>query len=206
MVGTLDAVPWAIGGAAAGDFTSDMIPGDFSPTAKDALGIIGGAGVGAGVAFGLDKAGISDAVSAGVGGGVMAGGTTAAIRERLDVADDGSQRTLVGDPGTVLGTATMPSVAWGVGTGVVSLGLWWADVSGMMTTAPMDLEELWLGYGLGGVAAGTASAALPKQAAGTASGSASGQTRTLKEAASGGGGGGGGGGNTSGNGEFQAAQ
>lgn len=207
--------PWVIGGGAAGDLVSASIPGQLSPEAKDAIGIGAGAAVGGGVGWGLHRADIDRQTSVGVGGGVAGGTTTAAVRERFDVKADGTQRTLIGDPGTPLGTLGMPSVAWGLGTGLVSLGLWWADFSGMATTAPRDMEELWLGYGLGGVAAGTVSALLPKAGATTAvsdllSGQGGRQTsagqRTLRRPttqATNDGGGGGGGGDLS---EFAPAQ
>lgn len=200
--------PWVIGGGAAGDLLSASIPGEMSTQTKDAIGIGAGAAVGGGVGFGMQRGGVDRQTSVGVGGGIAGGTTTAAVRERFDVKADGSPRTLFGDPGTPLGTLGMPSVAWGLGTGLASLGLWWADFSGMATTAPRDMEELWLGYGLGGVAAGTVSALMPKAGASTAiSGFMPGQGQTRTQAgqrtlrqpstqASSDGGGGGGGGDT----------
>lgn len=171
MSKAMQLAPWVIGGAAAGDLLSAQVPGNLSADQKDAVGIGAGTVLGGGVGFGLDRARVDRQTAVGVGGGVAAGTTTAAIRERFDVAPDGTQRTLFGQPGTPLGTLGTPSVAWGLGTGALSLGLWWADFAGMATTAPRDLEELWLGMGLGGVAAGTVSALMPKTGGSTATAS-----------------------------------
>lgn len=173
MSRAVQLAPWVIGGAAAGDLLSAQVPGNLSADQKDAVGIGAGAALGGGVGFGLNRARVDRQTAVGVGGGVAAGTTTAAIRERFDVAPDGTQRTLFGQPGTPLGTLGTPSVAWGLGAGALSLGLWWADFSGMMSTAPRDLEELWLGMGLGGVAAGTVSALMPKTSGSTTTASAS---------------------------------
>lgn len=206
MSRAVQLAPWVIGGAAAGDLLSAQVPGNLSADQKDAVGIGAGTVLGGGVGFGLDRARVDRQTAVGVGGGVAAGTTTAAIRERFDVAPDGTQRTLFGQPGTPLGTLGTPSVAWGLGTGALSLGLWWADFAGMATTAPRDLEELWLGMGLGGVAAGTVSALMPKTSGSTATATGgSATTRTLRQP-SGSGNSSGGGGGGSGTSEFAPAR
>lgn len=99
-------------------------------------------------------------------------GGTVSLREFVDV----SQGPLVGSPGTTVGRVTVPSAAYGIGTGLLALGGWWVMGRG-------SLKDFLLAHGITAVPSGAVSALLPKSGTTTTAGAGTGgRTRTRRGA------------------------
>lgn len=114
-----------------------------------------------------------------IAGGMVGVGVPVALREFADV-EVGS---LVTGQGPMVARLTRPSVVYGIGGGALT-GLLWA-----MDVGPRMLEDFYLAHTITGVTTGVASAAIPKQATTTTTGTqpAAGRTGRQRATADGGG-------------------
>lgn len=103
-----------------------------------------------------------------VGGAGFGVAAPATLREFADV-QNGQPFSLVGQPDTVVGRLTRPSVAWGLGVGTIT-GLLWGLGAG-----PSMLQDVYLAHTLTAIPTAAASAAFPVEAMTGGTTTASGQ-------------------------------
>lgn len=101
-----------------------------------------------------------------IGGGITGVGGTVALREFADV----QMGPLLGTAGTTLGRISTPSVAYGLGTGLLALGGWW-------TLGRGSSKDFLLAHGITALPSGAVSALLPKSGT-TTTAAAAGRSRT----------------------------
>lgn len=94
-----------------------------------------------------------------ISGGGVAAGAVAGLREFADV-QGGQAFSLIGEPDTVWGRVTRPSVAYGLGAGTLTGLLFALDAGGDA------LQDFYLAHTAVALPAGAISAGLPKQGLG----------------------------------------
>lgn len=94
-------------------------------------------------------------------GGVLGAGGTTALYKTMDM-QDGEPNNLLGDPDSITGRLSRPSVLFGLGGGLFSAGMWYLDNERIVNT-PDALDGLWQGMVYGGVPAGAAAALFPAE-------------------------------------------
>lgn len=163
-----------------------QLPDDQRVQAGLAVGgaLIAGVGAGAGLTEFTDIGG-REGVTTEVGGAVTGVGAPLALRRTVDVRPDGTPRTLVGEPGTLVGRVWRPSAAWGIiGGGLTGLAHV-ADDMLDLGLLPDDVSDFFMWHAITGVPTGVGMAAFPEEGAGGA-GTARTSGRTLREVSGGG--------------------
>lgn len=146
---------------------------------------VAGVGAGAGLTRFTDLGGF-DGVTGEVTGAVTGVGAPLALRQTVDMRPDGTPRTLVGEPGTLLGRVWRPSAAWGIFGGGLTGLLSVADGMLDMGMLPDDVSDFMMWHAITGVPTGVGMAAFPAEASGGGSTAArQGAGRTLREATDG---------------------
>lgn len=95
-----------------------------------------------------------------IGGSAVGIGLPVALRETVDV-DGGEPVSLIGDPNSLVGKWTRPSVAWGVGVGGLTGLLWWLNMGG-----DEALQDFYFAHTVTAVPTGLGSLLFPKAGTG----------------------------------------
>lgn len=97
-----------------------------------------------------------------ISGGVLGAGGTVALRQTMDT-QDGQPNNFLGEPNSIQGRLSRPSVIYGLGGGLLSGALVYADRERYIDTPDM-LDGVFEGLMYSGIPAGVASAVFPAEA------------------------------------------
>lgn len=143
--------------------------------------LVAGVGSGAGVTRFTDIGG-RQGVTTEVAGSVTGIGAPLALRRTVDIRPDGTPRTLLGEPNTLMGRVWAPSAAWGIFGGGLTGAAWLADEMLDLDMLPDDVAEFAMWHAITGVPTGVGMAAFPAASNG---GSGQSAAQTLREVATG---------------------